>query len=384
MIVYAANNRFKLPLDQIDLDETLVDQDLSTTNEKGTVFQTGWTYRRLALAEIGRMINHLDPIIRIKEEANQQKRKLATDFIDNLKSAVNTLDGDITSGLIKEAERIYSSAQAKTASINDKLKEAPKSAQDFERMHSSSNDTVSGDTLERMLQTYHPYIQAMDAGNHALNQMLKQKIIALHKQYPGDTIASRMAKENLRNEINAAYGLNQTFKFDLSVDQNRGGEIKNSDPNASMLIEEYEKFTHGEKLTPDEKDYKQSIEEFISKTDNMYLKNAFYLRKAEEFANNDNNGNKLNDLVSALSKISRGDRPTISPKSEDLGDLRQNAEYHWGHFIERISSIANDGGIDALVLGLLHAAARGEQSRLSTHYSLLKTILTLRSQATLP
>ena len=365
MMMYASDNKFAIDVAQLDLDETRVDEDLTTTHEKEAVFQTGVTYHRLALSEVGRMSNFVGDINSLKDDSSMQKRKLAADFIDNLKSAVNTLDGEVITSLLQSTQTIYGLAQAKTASIKDRLKEPPKSAQDFERMHSSSNDTVPNDTLERMLQTYKDDIQDMYAGNQTLDQTLKQNIIAIHRQYPEQTDDSSKAKEDLLNKINAAYHLNETFQFDLLVDPNRGGEIKCSNPDALMLVEEYEMYTNRE-LIPNEEHYKRSIEDFISETDNVYLKNVLYIRKAEEFANNDNNGDKLNDLVTALKNINGGDRPSISADPNSLEDLRQNAEYHWAKFTHKALSIAKDGGIDEFALGLLREAAKVERSRLKT------------------
>jgi hypothetical protein len=237
-------------------------------------------------------------------------------------------------------------------------------------MHSPLNNT-----LERISKSYDRDMQGMYEKYYALNKKVRNDIIAIHKKYPltaqevqnydknsqdYEKHASSAPKKELLKEIYSAYHFDKTYSFDLLVD----GEVKCSNPNGLMLIEEYDIYANKKDRSSEEERYMQSIEDFVEKTDDIYLKNSIFIRKAKQLENSDEGGNKLNQLFIALGKISSGDRSCTDAGPESLKDFRQNAEYHWGDFIHRAIAMARDAGNDHLIRGFVHVAARVEQDRL--------------------
>ncbi len=375
---FSPNNHFSLDLGDFDYTETRVDKT------KGLSFVEEWTFRMANLEEIAKMSFYLKDGMKQKgEDMTREARNHQKEAIEGLKWAIGTLNQDVIDSTFQLVKEFEGKAESEAFTMLKQIRHHPANQEHFERMNESSENCI-----DALLQADSQAGQEAAKARYALNDELRQHILAIHQKYPlmlEDVLRYDQGKNSLENHpssekkkellesIYKAYELDKTYSFQLLVDPNKGGEVKCSTPDALMLLEEYDKYEN-KSLSKEEQQYIKNMENFVNdRTDDNYLKNAINLKIAIKAAKN---GKDLNGVFTALGRLCGGDnvdpdnlerlKKKAYSSKEDLEEylkaLRQNDEYHWVDYIDK--SIKNARAINEQIYGPLQTVASMQKERL--------------------
>ena len=351
------NNKFRKKMFHFDFTET------TNVPGVGLLLNEDATNRSTHPDSIVKADRMLDSANKVEEETNAKIMEYDKYSKILLKEAFESQSRDRIQHVIRFLEQNDALAASETAAMNYRLQNAPKDIDEVMELKSTSKSY-----FKRLSDRHSQNAQEIFQARNALNDILKQFIVALHKNQP-----SEVAKEQAIKGIYAAYRL-KSHNFQLLVDPNKDGEVTCSNPDSLMLVEEWEKYANKD-LSEQEKGYQQRIENFIMSNCDAYWKNHISIMKAANYAAKGDAG--LNDAIKSLNGLTLDDSPFDPSHVTALGPIgktafglldqrRGNDEVELVHYLNKAFSHARAEGVDQLLYGYLSIAKHMQQSKLDT------------------
>lgn len=350
------NNKFRKPILHFDFTETV------NAPGVGLLFHEGETNRSIHPDSIVKVDRMLSDANKIEEETNAKIIEYAKYSKNILRDAIESQSREKIQQVMKILEQNDALAASENAAMNYRLQNAPKDVDEVMKLKETSRTY-----LKELAYRQHENAKELFESRNTFNNRLKLWI-----EHANNEKTVMISKEQALEAINATYRLKK-HNFQLLVDPNRDGEVKCSNPDSLMLIEEWETYANKD-LSEQEKDYHQRLENFIMENCHSYWKNYMSVIKAANYAAKGDD--QLNNAIKSLKEgLSLESGPLDPSYTADLGDTgkkifgflnasRRSDEQELVRYLHKAFSQARTEGVDQLLYGYLSIAKHIQQSKL--------------------
>ncbi|HEY4032767.1 MAG TPA: hypothetical protein VGL94_02245 [Ktedonobacteraceae bacterium] len=339
-----------------DYTETLFDPNF------GVVLVVEGRYTYVCPQILDKVINSIPELKVVIDDFTTKKNEFDKRCMEHLAHAMESRSRHTVQSALMDIDRWNREAITDTSALIYTLMRSRKSV---------IEDEVRGSLMGRLddkMRLMPDDLLTRISGTHMVNTELlvksfnKLKAGVNHSTKQAIESKNKTKQNDLRGKICSAFHY-KNHDFQLLVNPNESKLIKCANPDTFMLIDEFDTYITkkiAQGLTAEEDEYLQDMQDYIRKTEDIYLINEMLVIEAEK------HGNNLDQVFNLLRDVKSDTRSLNRSSDNGLDRLREDCEFDLANYFDKAIASLPNAGFDEIIHSYIAMAGQTRASRRKT------------------